>query len=157
MNDTTEITVSNMAAQNVSSAPSGLNWSNYFTGQVPTNGSNFEHDVFIGGHVGSHDGLTDAMTVHVHQASSQYSLLHSHVATTTIISALSLFLVVLALWIYCRRPYKQFLPSYKQLFTGEGDSGAYMYKPLAGEGLDEEYENTFVGVTVPILHDNTKV
>ena len=33
----------------------------------------------------------------------------------------------------------------------------YIYKPLQGGSLDEQYENTFVGVSVPLLQDNTKV
>ena len=34
----------------------------------------------------------------------------------------------------------------------------YIYKPLIGSlVLDEEYENTFVGVSIPLLHDNTKL
>ena len=34
----------------------------------------------------------------------------------------------------------------------------YIYKPLIGSlVLDEEYENTFVGVSIPLLQDNTKV
>jgi len=39
--------------------------------------------------------------------------------------------------------------------TGNGD-GDYIYRPLGtgtGSRLDEEYETTFVGVSVPLLHD----
>ncbi len=33
----------------------------------------------------------------------------------------------------------------------------YIYKPLAGNSLDEEYENTFVGVSIPLIQENSKV
>ena len=33
----------------------------------------------------------------------------------------------------------------------------YFYKPSNGNSLDEEYENTFVGVSVPLLHEVTKI
>jgi len=39
--------------------------------------------------------------------------------------------------------------------TGSGD-GDYIYRPLGtgtGNRLDDEYETTFVGVSVPLLHD----
>ena len=40
---------------------------------------------------------------------------------------------------------------------GGGYHSDYVYKPLAGAGLDEEYENTFVGVSIPLLQENTKL
>ena len=33
----------------------------------------------------------------------------------------------------------------------------YFYKPSNGNALDDEYENTFVGVSVPLLQEVTKV
>ena len=33
----------------------------------------------------------------------------------------------------------------------------YFYKPSGGNSLDDEYENTFVGVSVPLLQEVTKV
>ena len=100
-----------------------------------------------------HENLLDAAAgvVDVSSPASSSSISHSHVAAVTVLSALSALVLVLALWLYCRRPYKQFLsPSHS--------SYDYIYKPLTGAGgIDEEYENTFVGVTVPILHDNSKL
>lgn len=39
----------------------------------------------------------------------------------------------------------------------DDDNAPYIYKPLQGGVLDEQYENTFVGVSVPLLQDNTKL
>ncbi len=39
----------------------------------------------------------------------------------------------------------------------EGQDYEYIYKPLAGGALDEEYENTFVGVSIPLIQDVSKV
>ena len=41
--------------------------------------------------------------------------------------------------------------------TCEGHDYEYIYKPLAGSAIDEEYENTFVGVSIPLIQDVTKV
>lgn len=40
--------------------------------------------------------------------------------------------------------------------SGGGGDGDYIYRPLGtgtGSALDDEYETTFVGVSVPLLHD----
>ena len=41
--------------------------------------------------------------------------------------------------------------------TGEEQGYEYIYKPLVAGVLDEEYENTFVGVSMPVIQDVTKV
>ena len=41
--------------------------------------------------------------------------------------------------------------------TCEGQDYEYIYKPLAGGAIDEEYENTFVGVSIPLIQDVSKV
>ena len=46
---------------------------------------------------------------------------------------------------------------YQKLATSETANYDYIYRPLQGGRLDEEYENTFVGVSIPLLQDNTKV
>ena len=41
--------------------------------------------------------------------------------------------------------------------TCEGRDYEYIYKPLAGNAIDEDYENTFVGVSIPLIQDVTKL
>lgn len=47
---------------------------------------------------------------------------------------------------------------YHRVPTWESNGYLYIYKPLVGhKELDEEYENTFVGVSVPLLQETTKI
>ncbi len=47
--------------------------------------------------------------------------------------------------VYCKR--RLYLSSFEKL------SDNYIYKPLQGGQLDKQYENTFVGVDVPLLQE----
>lgn len=59
--------------------------------------------------------------------------------------------VSLVLWLRPRH-------HYHRLSTEDGKVGyEYIWKPLQGGLLDEEYENTFVGVSVPLLQETTKI
>ena len=71
--------------------------------------------------------------------------------------ALILLLVALSCVVVCRRRGGPFV-SYASLPSsgGGGTSGSgydYIYKPLHGGRLDDEYENTFVGVSIPLLQE----
>ena len=46
---------------------------------------------------------------------------------------------------------------YQKIPTNEPITYDYIYRPLQGNVLDEEYENTFVGVSIPLLQDNTRI
>ena len=46
---------------------------------------------------------------------------------------------------------------YTKLFQERTKGFDYIYKPLMGAGLDDEYENTFVGVSVPLLQEVSEV
>ena len=77
---------------------------------------------------------------------------HGHVGAATVLTALSVLVIVITMWIYYRRH-----DSYEHI-EDDGQHGANcVYKPLIGAGLDDEYENTFVGVSIPLLQDNTKL
>ncbi len=68
------------------------------------------------------------------------------------LAAIGTLVIVLAL-VACMRKKTR----YQKLPTSETPVFDYIYRPLQGGRLDEEYENTFVGVSIPLLQDNTKV
>ena len=94
-------------------------------------------------HVGK-DSLDETLT-------GGRQLSNGHMAAA-VVSSVCVFILVVILWIYCRKPY-----NYQKIQSDESSKYEYIYKPLAGGTLDEEYENTFVGVSIPLLQDNTKV
>lgn len=70
-------------------------------------------------------------------------------------SVLTLIIIMSLLACFRKRHTYEIIPS-----TGDNTSITYdyIYKPLIGSSLlDEEYENTFVGVSIPLLQQNTKV
>ena len=60
--------------------------------------------------------------------------------------------VMLFMWICCRshQRFRQITVSRDQLYE-------YIYSPLHPTDQDDEYENTYVGISIPLLQDNTKV
>jgi len=60
--------------------------------------------------------------------------------------------VMLFMWICCRghERFRQISVSREQLYE-------YIYSPLHRNDQDDEYENTYVGISIPLLQDNTKV
>ena len=68
------------------------------------------------------------------------------------VAALVFLMVVLSFYSYIRRHHQ-----YEKLPTGDTISYDYIYRPLQGNMLDDEYENTFVGVSIPLLQDNTRI
>ena len=70
-----------------------------------------------------------------------------------VVASVCIFVVLVMVGVYCRKPY-----NYQHIQSDQLDSKYdYIYRPLAGGDLDEEYDNTFVGVSIPLLQDNTKV
>ena len=63
---------------------------------------------------------------------------------------LTIVMVMVSLyWMMRSKRFKSRIPG-----TCEGRDYGYIYKPLAGAGAtDEEYENTFVGVSVPLIQN----
>ena len=88
----------------------------------------------------------------MHKVFGDQDVNHGHIATATVLTALSLLVVVVSMWIYCRRR-----ASYQHIEEDGYHTADFVYKPLIGGGLDDEYENTFVGVSIPLLQDNTKL
>lgn len=75
------------------------------------------------------------------------------VLTVYLTVAFSIILfVVLFMWICCRshERFRQISISRDQLYE-------YIYSPLHRSDQDDEYENTYVGISIPLLQDNTKV
>ncbi len=58
-------------------------------------------------------------------------------------------------FVQCKR--RWMIIRYERLPVTEEYKTNFDYKPTPGGLLDEEYENTFVGVSMPILHEVTKV
>ncbi|KAK2164082.1 hypothetical protein LSH36_69g07008 [Paralvinella palmiformis] len=65
--------------------------------------------------------------------------------------------LLLVFWIQCKK--RLMLLRYERLPVTAADQRDtnFVYKPSNGDLLDEEYENTFVGVSIPILQDVTKL
>ncbi|KAK2142685.1 hypothetical protein LSH36_923g01030 [Paralvinella palmiformis] len=65
--------------------------------------------------------------------------------------------LLLVFWIQCKK--RLMLLRYERLPVTVADQREtnFAYKPSNGDWLDEEYENTFVGVSIPILQDVTKL
>jgi hypothetical protein len=67
-------------------------------------------------------------------------------------TAVTLVFVLVIFVFFCRRGL------YERVPTSDTDYYKYIYRPLQGNDyMDEEYENTFVGVSIPLLQDNTKI
>ena len=74
---------------------------------------------------------------------------------TAVASIVFLVVILLVIFTTKRRHVYHIIPSSNDRNISNYD---YIYKPLIGSlVLDEEYENTFVGVSIPLLHDNTKL
>ena len=87
-----------------------------------------------------------------HRVLGDPDISHGHIAAATVLTAISVLVIVIAMWIYCRRN-----SSYEHIVEDDQHGVNFVYKPLIGTGLDDEYENTFVGVSIPLLQDNTKL
>ena len=111
-----------------------------YTGHPDGNLSTFGSD-YLASTVGSHldDSLKD----------SHYT---SYVICASVLVLLSFIVVSVVLWMRWRQYF-----SYKRLSSSGPGGYDYIYKPLQGHGLDEEYENTFVGVSVPLLQEVSKI
>ena len=75
---------------------------------------------------------------------------------TYIAGAFAIILIVLLIlaisgFLMCRRH----VMSYSSLPSSNPGAYDYIYRPLHGNRLDEEYENTFVGVSIPLLQEVT--
>ena len=74
---------------------------------------------------------------------------------TAVASISFLIVIILVIFTTKRRHVYHIIPSSNDKNITNYD---YIYKPLIGSlVLDGEYENTFVGVSIPLLHDNTKI
>ena len=63
--------------------------------------------------------------------------------------------LMMVCWIQYKR--RWLLRRYERLPAMNEGKSEFVYKPSDCEVLDDAYENTFVGVTVPILHEVTKI
>ena len=85
---------------------------------------------------------------------SNYNL---YVLYATFVLMMFCFLLAVC-WVRCNR--RLMLLRYERLpatVAEQRDAKGFVYKPSNGDLLDEEYENTFVGVSIPILQEVTMV
>ena len=104
-------------------------------------------------------GITSDSSIYTTVAYDNSTTLYAHYMalvapsflTMAVASVAVLILVVTLVTCFRRKQHYQKIP------TAESVSYDYIYKPLQGNILDEEYENTFVGVSIPLLQDNTRI
>ena len=98
-------------------------------------------------------GVVDTMTARVVEDLMDIGNSRMTVLTVYLTVAFSIVLfVMLFMWICCRshQRFRQIAVSRDQLYE-------YIYSPLHPTEQDDEYENTYVGISIPLLQDNTKV
>ncbi len=72
-------------------------------------------------------------------------------------AGIAIFVTVLILGVFCVLRRKKRLSYAKIPSSSDVKRYEYFYRPSNGNSLDDEYENTFVGVSVPLLHEVTKI
>ena len=118
-------------------------------------------DIGLGDALGS-SSLTyeadDEYSLHIEASKQLWELVRQDetvvlVVFLSIVTCVGLVAVVVSKIVLRRRHQYQLIPNQDPTHRFN-----YIYRPIHGNAaLDDEYENTFVGVSIPILQDNTRI
>lgn len=101
---------------------------------------------------------TEEYSMHIEARSELWELVkHDEIIVLIVLVSIVTFVGLLALFvlkvILRKRHAYQLIPAHDPHHRFD-----YIYRPIQGNvALDDEYENTFVGVSIPILQDNTRI
>ena len=104
-------------------------------------------------------GLDDDYSLHIEASKQLWDLVRQDetvvlVVFLSIVTCVGIIAVVASKIILRRRHQYQLIPN----SMDPTHRFNYIYRPLHGNAaLDNEYENTFVGVSIPILQENTRI